>query len=65
MSKTKRALENNELLLHVLGVALKQGKTTVEEIKQSEAVLKREFPHIHYDFSSLYSPTDESMDDEN
>lgn len=55
MSKIKRALENNEILVACLKQALKQGHVTVNEIKQTEKKLKRDFPHMKYDFSSLYN----------
>ena len=55
MSKIKRAITNNEILVKCLTRALKEKKVTVKEIKQMEKQLKQDFPYIEYDFSSLYS----------
>lgn len=55
MSKIKQALENNEILVACLKQALKKGGITLEEVKDTEKQLKRDFPHIHYDFSELYT----------
>lgn len=54
MSKTKEAFTNNDILVKCLGVALKERRTTIKEVKKIEKQLKREFPYVEYDFSSLY-----------
>ena len=54
MSKTKEAFTNNDILVKCLGVALKEKRTTIKEVKAIEKQLKREFPYVEYDFSSLY-----------
>lgn len=54
MSKTKEAFTNNDILVKCLGVALKEKRTTIKEVKSIEKQLKREFPYVEYDFSSLY-----------
>lgn len=54
MSKTKRALENNELLVACLKSALKNGNITIDKIKEWEKQLKRDFPSMNYNFSELY-----------
>lgn len=60
MSKIKQALENNEILVACLKRALKQGSVTLDEVKATEKQLKRDFPHVNYDFSELYQ--DENKD---
>lgn len=64
MSKTKEALTNNEILVKCLGTALKERKTTIKEVKAIEKQLKREFPYVEYDFSSLYGKKAKEVDAE-
>lgn len=55
MSKIKEALENNEILVTCLKSALKNKRITIEQVKEFEKNLKRDFPATHYDFSELYN----------
>lgn len=59
MSKIKEAVTNVELLKEVFTKALAQKKITTEEIKELEGQLKRDFPHVHYDFSEFYKEESE------
>lgn len=54
MGKMKELATNNEMLLDALGKAKKRKLITPREIKAYEDKLKKTFPHIGYDLSSLY-----------
>ena len=54
MGKMKELATNNEMLLDALGKAKKRKLITAKEIKAYEDKLKKTFPHIGYDLSSLY-----------